>query len=181
LGSSLQDQLLKIGLVDKKQVKKANVEKRIENKQQRNSKTKIVDGAILKARNERAKKADRDRELNRLQEERAKRKSIAAQIKQLIELNRQPKDDDDIPYSFFDGKKIRKIYVSKTTQDQLGAGKLAIVRLAGRYELVPTDIAEKISARDERRVIFCKKFQLDEASTKDDPYADFKVPDDLIW
>lgn len=181
MGGSLQDQLLKLGLVDKKQVKKANVEKRQKHKQQRKNKTKTVDQAILQARNEEAKKANRDRELNRLREEKAQRKSIVAQIKQLIESNRQPKGDDDIPYSFLDRKKIRKIYVSKVVQQQLGDGKLAIVRLDGRYELVTTDIAEKISQRDEKLVIFCNKLQPDERADKNDPYADYEVPDDLIW
>ena len=136
---------------------------------------------MLQAQNEEAKKADRDRELNRLREEKAQRKSIVAQIKQLIESNRQPKGDDDIPYSFLDRKKIRKIYVSKEVQQQLGDGKLAIVRLDGRYELVTTDVAEKISQRDQKRVIFCNKLQPGERAEKDDPYADYKVPDDLIW
>ena len=181
MSGSLQDQLLKLGLVDKKQVKKAKVEKRKEINQQRKKKTELADETISQFQNEQAKKAIRDRELNRLREETAQRKSIAAQIKQLIELNRQPKGDDEIPYSFFDRKKIRKIYVSKAVQQQLGTGKLAIVRLDGRYELVTIDIAEKISKRDEKRVIFCNNPQPGESADKDDPYADYKVPDDLIW
>ncbi len=181
MGGSLQNQLLKLGLIDKKQVKKAKVEKRKEHNQQRKKKTELVNETMSQVQNERTKKTVRDRELNRLREETAQRKSIAAQIKQLIELNRQPKGDDDIPYSFLDRKKVRKIFVSKTVQEQLGAGKLAIVRLDGRYELVTTDVAEKINQRDKKRVIFCNQPGPGESADKNDPYADYEVPDDLIW
>jgi len=59
------------------------------------------------------------------------------------------------------------------------AGTLGIARIEGRYELIPKIIAEKIQQRNEKRVLLFKHEEqiLDE----NDPYAEFQVPDDLIW
>jgi uncharacterized protein YaiL (DUF2058 family) len=65
----------------------------------------------------------------------------------------------------------------------LGKGQIAIVKLGELYELVPTAVAEKIKQRDEGLVVMLSENtsvstdQVDE----DDPYADFKIPDDLMW
>ena len=63
--------------------------------------------------------------------------------------------------------------------DPLSRGQLAIVRLDQGYELVPAKVAEKISQRDPQCVVV-----LNEARTEldeEDPYADFQIPDDLMW
>jgi hypothetical protein len=54
------------------------------------------------------------------------------------------------------------------------------VRLDDSYELVPMVVADKIRQRDESYVIVSQQPQasVDEA---DDPYADYKIPDDLMW
>ena len=60
----------------------------------------------------------------------------------------------------------------------LSAGKLVIVNDNGVFELVPPAIAEKIRARNPSLVI---DLPSDEEPSADDPYADYQVPDDLIW
>ncbi len=179
MSKSLQDQLLKAGLVDEKQAKKAKKDKRKKTKQQHKSATAAVDENKLLAQKAIAKKVKRDRELNLQQEKEAEQKAISAQIKQLIELNRQAKGDSDVSYNFVDNKKIKKIYLSEQMQDQLSRGRLAIVKLDDQYELVPQAVAEKIRLRDEQCVILCNQPQQDE--DEDDPYADYKIPDDLMW
>lgn len=183
MGNSLQDQLLKAGLVNQKQLTKANQEKRRTDKQQRKTKAIPVDQNKLRKQQEVAAKAERDRRLNRQRELETERKAIAAQIKQLIEAHRLPKakgeDDSDVAYNFADKNKIKKIYVSASMKNNLIAGKLAIVKLAGKYELVPTTIAEKIRSRDEKRVILCNDKQASE--DENNAYAEYQVPDDLMW
>lgn len=179
--SSLQDQLLKAGLVDEKKAKKVKKDKRKATKQQHKSKTVAVDETKAAAAQARAEKAERDRRLNEERKADAERKAIAAQIKQLIEMNRQPKGTsgkDEVAYNFTDGKQIKKIYVSEEVQGLLTRGRLAIVKLGEGYELVPSPVAEKISQRDESYVISQAVAQeVDE----DDPYADYQIPDDLMW
>lgn len=177
--SSLQDQLLKAGLVDKKAAKQVSKEKRKTAKVQKKSKQPVIDetkAQILKAREE---KAERDRQLNAQLKAEADKKAISAQIKQLIERNLQSKGGGDVAYNFTDGTKIKKIYVSQSVFDLLSRGRLAIVRLGESYELVPLPVADKIAERDESIVVSVSSTP--DVVDEDDPYADYEIPDDLMW
>jgi uncharacterized protein YaiL (DUF2058 family) len=179
---SLRDQLLKVGLVDEKQIKKASRDKRKQDRQRRKGKTETSNQDTSPPQQlALAKKIERDRALNRQLQAQAERKAVAAQIKQLIETNRLPKDDGDVPFNFADNNKIKRIYISEAVRKQLSQGKLAIVRLGGKYELVPSTIVEKIRIRDEKCVILCNEPQMNGSDNSDDPYADYGVPDDLVW
>jgi uncharacterized protein YaiL (DUF2058 family) len=181
MSNALRDQLLKAGLVNDKQVKKAVKEKRKETLQGRNNPAPLAD-AKLQAQKAQAEKAERDRQLNLQRKEAVEQKAIAAQVRQLIETNRRPKGDGDTPYNFVDGNKVKRIYVSDACRDQIRRGLLAIVKLNGGYELVPSEIAEKIRARDPASVVLCNdpRGVADDAQGED-PYADYTIPDDLIW
>src|SRR5690606_20600738 len=144
---SLQDQLLKAGLVDKKQVKQVNKEKRKQTNVDRRSADAVVDEVTQQAEQARLEKAERDRELNRQRNQEMQNKAIAAQIKQLVDNNRQPKGGD-VEYNFTYGKHVKKIRVKPEIQQQLIRGQLTIVKSAGEYELVPRIIADKIALRD---------------------------------
>jgi uncharacterized protein len=100
-------------------------------------------------------------------------------VRQLIELNRVPRDDGELGYNFQDGKAIRKIFVTEAMHDKLTRGLLAIVRLDDGYEVIPAVVAEKIMLRDASAVVSNATTRLE--SGEDDLYADYKVPDDLMW
>lgn len=179
---SLQEQLLKAGLVKEKQFKKSNNEKRKQVKQQQHSKAGVIDEAKEAAKLALAEKAERDRGLAREQNKAAESKAIAAQIKQMVVLNRQPKNNGEVAYKFVDDKKIKSLYVDQTTIEHLSNGRLAIVKLDDKYEIVPQAAALKIQQRDPSIVIVCNtQTSATAGSNEDDPYADFKVPDDLMW
>lgn len=179
---SLQEQLLKAGLVKEKQLKKSNSEKRKQVRQQQHSKAGVVDETKEAARQTLAEKADRDRALAREQNKAAEAKAFSAQIRQIITMNRQPKNTGDIAYNFVDDKKIKTLHVDRITLEHLSQGRLAIVTLDDRYEIVPQAAALKIQLRDPAVVIVCNEQQkAADGSVEDDPYADFKVPDDLMW
>ena len=127
--STLQDQLLKAGLVNDKQAKKVKKDKRKTDKVQRKSKEVVVDETKAQVAKARAEKVDRDRELNEQRMAEAERKAIAAQVKQLIQMNRQPKGGGDTAYNFTDGKQIKKIFVSDKVRKLLERGRGASVRL----------------------------------------------------
>ncbi len=180
--ASLQDQLLKAGLIDTKKAKKANKEKRKEANVARRSSEEMVDEVKAAAEQARAEKAERDRELNRQRNAEAEQKAIAAQIKQLIERHRQPKGGDQLEYNFTHGKLIKKIRVAPAIQQQLIRGQLAIVALGDGYELVPRVVADKIAQRDETSVIVANvSAQTQAQADEDDPYKDYVIPDDLMW
>ncbi len=180
MGKSLQDQLLKAGLVDSNQVKKAKAEKRKHAKQERNSKAESLDIGKLAIEKQRLEKSERDRQLNRDRSANAQRKEINAQIKCLVEKNREPQDDNGIAYNFEDFNKLRRVYISDSIRKKIISGQLAIIKYKKRYEVVPMEIAQKIADRDATAVI-----KINAKSTlnndENDPYSEYQIPDDLIW
>lgn len=180
MAGSLQDQLLKAGLADTKAAKKIKKDKQKQSKQQRRSKTAVVDETKLKVQQARLEKQQRDNELNERQKAQAEQKAIAAQVKQLIEVNRISRQGGELDYNFTDNKKIKKILVDKTMLDQLSRGRLAIVSLDNKYEVVKSEVAEKIKLRIPERVIVCNELTQTDID-EDDPYADYQIPDDLMW
>jgi uncharacterized protein YaiL (DUF2058 family) len=179
MSNPFQEQFLKAGLVDGNRVKKAKAEKRKQVKQRKPD----TEAAQAKRAAEKAaaQKAERDRRLNEQRREEAAKRELAAQIRQLIQENRQNRDNGDTPYNFVDGKKVRRIHITAKQQKQLTDGALAVVKLEGRYDLVPTEVAEKIKSRNERCVVVLNEPAAREAGEEDDPYAQYKVPDDLMW
>ena len=179
MANSFGDQFLKAGLVSKTQLSKAQKSKSKQEKLKQKQKIEVVDEAAAAARQAAAEKVTRDRELNRRQKEEAERRAVLAQVRQLIELNRVPRNDGEVGYNFQDGMAIRKIFVTDDIHDKLARGLLAIARFDDGYEVIPSVVAEKIMLRDESCIVSNATRQLE--SGEDDPYADYKVPDDLMW
>lgn len=177
--ASLQDQLLKAGLADEKKAKAIRNEKRKQRKQQPKGVVQESQ-AEIRARKAREEKAARDRELNRQRQAEAERKAIAAQIRQLVETNRLDLRRGDTNYQFVHDRKIKKITVEEPMVDQLSRGRLAVVYLDDRYELVAEAVARKIMERDKTAVIVLHDRTSDDTG-EDDPYAGYEIPDDLMW
>ena len=182
MGNPFQDQLLKAGVVTKQQVKKAQSATNKKKKEQRSKKEKVVDEGKLKAQQLAKEKAERDKALNQRKEEQAKQKALSAQIDQLITENLIKRDEAcDIIYNFEHRKKVNRIYLNDDMKQRVIDGKLGIARIEGRYELIPKFIAEKIQQRNDKRVILFENNEDQKLVDEDDPYAEFQVPDDLMW
>lgn len=183
--SSLQDQLLKAGLIDDKKAKKAKQEKRKQKKaakQTGEDLNKETKDAAQKAREE---KIAKDKALNKQRQEAQQKKEINAQIKQLISHHKQKKVDNpnseaNVEYNFTDGKLVKKIIVSPIVQKRLVAGTLAIAKLDAGYELIPRVIADKIMQRDDSFIVLANTKSAEDVD-EDDPYKDYQIPDDLMW
>jgi len=177
--ASLQDQLLKAGIVDSKKAKKIVKEKRKETRSQPKGHAR-VDETREQAKRSLAEKAERDRELNRELQAQNEQKAIQAQVIQLIRMNRIERAGGDIPFQFVDGRKIKKIHVTAQIQAELSRGRIAIARLEGRYELLPAAAARKIMQRDESAILLLNTGSAAVAG-EEDPYAAYQIPDDLMW
>ncbi len=177
---SLQEQLLKSGLVSTAQARSIKADKRKQTQQQRKNGVEVVDEAKELAQKAQAEKIERDRELNQLRQQQDEQKQLAAQIKQMIDLNRLPLDGGDSAYNFTDHNKVKRLYVSETMRDQIAQGRLAIVKYGQQYDVVPAEAAKKIQARDAASVVVFNEPNK-AADAADDPYAAYQVPDDLIW
>ena len=175
---TLQEQMLKAGLVSSKKVAKV----------QRTAKKSRVQAREAREAVEENKKAqvERDKLLSEQQKQAVLSKEYKAQVKQLIEMNRVMPGRGDISFNFTDGSIIKKITVDKLTQTQLINGRLAIARLAtqsngdSEYAIIPAVVAEKIAQRDASSIVLHSALS-QEIQDEDDPYADFKIPDDLMW
>lgn len=178
---SLQDQLLNMGLVSETKAKQARTEKRKTNKKKQKNKVQTVDETKQSLEEKKAMQAEKDRLLNEQRKQEAQQLDLANQVRQLIEPNRLEKaqGDEGVAYHFNDGNKVKTIYVSQDLRDKIIAGKLAIVRLAQDYEVVPNTVAEKVKARDEKAIVVM--FAPEPETDENDPYADYQIPDDLIW
>ncbi|AIQ98545.1 hypothetical protein LG71_00905 [Pluralibacter gergoviae] len=174
---TLQEQMLKAGLVSSKKMAKV----------QRTAKKSRVQAREAREAVEENKKAqaERDRQLSEQQKQAALAKEYKAQVKQLIEMNRIVINRGAIDFNFTDGSVIKKIAVDKQTQTQLIYGRLAIARLLtadgkSDYAIIPAVVAEKITQRDADSIVLHSALS-EEVQDEDDPYADFKIPDDLMW
>jgi len=181
---SLQEQLLKAGLVDKNKARQSAKSKHRQVTAERKAGGRTTKEVGAETNAMRARNAERDRVLNQQQQAQRQLKAIAAQIRQLVELNRVPNEAGDREFNFIFGKKVRKLEVTSALHDQLTRGRLSIVALPEkdytRFHLVPRAVAEKIAERDQSVVIENDAADAQETD-EDDPYAAFKVPDDLMW
>jgi uncharacterized protein YaiL (DUF2058 family) len=73
------------------------------------------------------------------------------------------------------------VYVTPLQHQQLSRGVIALVAQGERYELVPTPVAEKIRQRNADVVLVLNQREPAGAADADDPYADYPIPDDLMW
>lgn len=177
MSKSLAEQLLKAGLGDAKKLKNIKKEQHKE-RVQAGKKGHVVQESTILAEQARQAQIARDRELNLQKKAEADKKALAAQVKQIIEMN-IIQDRGELGFNFTDGTKIKKIYVSDKVHQQLVKGLIAIARLGEQYHLVPIQIAEKLLVRQPDAVVLLN--QQDSQAPEDDPYADFKIPDDLMW
>jgi len=154
MGLSLQDQLLKAGIADKKQAKKANQEKLANRKK---NKGKKETPETNQAQQDQLAQAKRSQELNRQLNQEKERLEKLSQVRQLIETNRLGLDKYEEPYYFKVGKKIKKLYVNEDITEKLSRGELAIVGFDDRFEIVPDKVAQQIADRDQDSLIVLYK------------------------
>ncbi len=180
MAKSFQEQLLKLGLVEKKQVKEAKKEQHQKKKQQSGKKEPVVDENVLLAREAEEKKKARVRELNLEREAKLRKKADDARIRQLVEEHKLARDDKGIPYRFNCQGTIQRVFVAKETADKLSDGRLGIIRLADKFEVIPRNIAEKVRSINDTLFIVLNAPAGNDPDP-DDPYAEYKIPDDLMW
>jgi hypothetical protein len=178
MSKSLQEQLLKAGLGDAKKLKTIKKEKHKE-RVQAGKHGVVVNEATILAEEARRQQQQRDLELNQQKQAELNKKAIHAQVVQLITIN-QISGKGELAFNFTDGTLIKRLYVNSTLQKQLTDGQVAIARLADGYALVPAAVAEKISQREPEAIVL-RHTQSAQTQAEDDPYADYQIPDDLMW
>lgn len=183
MAASLKDQLLKAGIVDEKKAKQATQQKK---KQAKKAKQARKSGVAVddndqqdRLEKERLAKQERDKALNKQRDEERAQKARLAEVRQLVERHSVALSESaEVAYNFVHDTKVKRIYVTEQQQKELVRGQLAIAIMEESYRLVPDKAAERIEMRLPELVI---RITPEEEPDEDDPYAAYKIPDDLMW
>lgn len=181
MAKSLQEQLLGAGLISDAKAKSIKSDKRKQTKVQRKNKAQVADNTKQSLEQAKAEQAEKDRLLNQQKQQQAEKKALMAQIKQLLESGKVEQDKDGEAYNFTDEDKIKRIYLNAEKREQLANGRLAIIKLNNCYELATAEIANKIRERDASCVVLLNERKTENEPGVNDPYADYQIPDDLMW
>lgn len=179
---SLRDQLLKAGLTDKQSVKTVAKQKQKQAKKPNKGRAAVPDIA-KQVEQARIEKENKDKALNRQRQLAVEQKAQQSQIKQLVQSSKIDRSDGEVAYNFSIDGKIKSLHVTAEQHKQLVRNQVGIVSLIkDQFELVPSIVAEKIRLRDPSFVVTANESEEPkDALEQDDPYADYQIPDDLIW
>jgi uncharacterized protein YaiL (DUF2058 family) len=177
MAKSLQDQLRQAGIANQKQVVSARKAKNTKEKMQRKG-HEVVDETAELVKQRDAEKLARDRALNEQIHKTAQDKAVQAQIKELIELNAIT-ERRDIEFRFDHDGTIKTLLLDNEVRQALIKGALAIVGKNDDLSIVPAKVARKIAERDQSWQVLLNTRTEDAA--EEDEYADYAVPDDLMW
>lgn len=181
MGNSLFDQLKSSGLVDDKKAKSARkIQYKNKKKKGKKGQEKVLSDAATSANKAKAEKKVRDRLLNLEQKNVADKRAAVAQIKQLIGSHRVDRGNADIAFNFVDAGVVKQVYISTRIQKSLIDGSVAIAKIDGNYELIPKSVANKIIERDKAIIILLNSSH-ENVVDESDPYANYEIPDDLMW
>jgi hypothetical protein len=179
MGNSLQEQLLKAGLVTERQARDTRQTQRKDRKA-----GKPRDDADQRAAaKRRQEQAERDRALNDKKEAERRERELRVQIRDMVLAASLNQDNAEVAYNVLHGSKVRRIYVTPEQRDGLVAGTLAVATARGRHHVIPAAVGEKIAAIMPGYFVHsAPAADAGEADGgDDDPYARYKVPDDLMW
>jgi len=180
--ASLQEQLMNSGLVNKQKAKQAQTEKRRQAKQKKKKGTVVVSD-LQKAVQEKTE-LQRQKDLADNQETQ-QQLAIRAAHGKLIQMIAQHCEKDyqgELDYHFTYENKVKRIAVTPSIQQGLIKGAFAICVLNDEFYLINKEAAEKLRAIDES-VLVALHDQTEHSieNDEDDPYAEFAIPDDLMW
>ena len=110
---------------------------------------------------------------------------MVANIIQMIKQYQIKEIDGEIGYQFIDESKIKKIYVNQQAYNAIVSGSLVVAKIITpqptQYALIPQALAERIEAKMTGYIIGLQQQQHDQTTDEEDPYADYVIPDDLMW
>lgn len=184
MAKSLQEQLLQSGVAKPKQAKKARREKaQSEKAARREGKTPAEQAELAQqVAAAQAEKRARDHQLNTEQKAKREARELEHSVAQIISRNRVASaagGEDSMAYSYTIAGKIHRIEVSDGQRQDLATGRLAVVRHRDTSALVPRGVAQRLMEKVPEQVWLVSGDE--EAADADDPYAEYQVPDDLMW
>jgi len=179
MGKSLADQLLKAGLTNKHKAAKAR--KAVNhNKKLKDRGTIGETDAERHAREAAEAKTMRDKELNAAREAERLEKEKTAQGRDIIAHAQQTVDEGEQSFHYTHGTTVKTLLLSSAQHRHLSRGLLAVALLDNKAALIPAAAAEKVKQRSEELILAWHQGE-DDTPDENDPYADYQIPDDLMW
>jgi len=164
---SLQEQLLKSGLIDedrlnnaKKQTKKPAKKKRKPLAKQKPRATTPTKPAVV--------------------EDPKKQKELRAEVKKLLRSYKLNDKNGEIAYNYTINNQIKRFYLNEKQQKELIDGKLAIANWNEISYLIPMSSVKELHTLYPKIDIYINEVEKN-AVDKDDPYAAYEIPDDIKW
>lgn len=174
----LQDQLIKAGLAKKSKVAA------VAREQLKQAKAGAGPSEIARdAERARAEKVERDRALEAERKAQARAAELRAQARQIIRDKQLPRSGEG-EYRFDADGAIRTLLVDDDQRRKLASGAVVIVRFGDGYTLLPRPAGLQVRERDADCIVLDHGLTTDttsDASDDDAYYAQFQVPDDLMW
>ena len=182
--ASLQDQLLKAGLTTKQKARQANADSRKKNKQKRSGvkhDASLQEQVKLDLAKAKAEKLAKDSALNDAKNQELATKENSLRIKQILHHHQITGVNGDSEYNYTFHGKIKKLSLDSITHKALVNGRLALCGLEENTYIVTSETAAKVAELD-CNIILVQNDKVEcEATDEDDPYADYQIPDDLMW
>ena len=181
MAGSLQDQLKKSGLVSKKKSQKLDAEKRKKVKAQ-NKGQKIDNEISEKVKQAELQKKQADQKRNQQQQQQVKQNEEKARIKQIVDQAKIKDYVGDTAFNFQFNNKVKTLYLNKDNYDGLVAGSIGLCQIDNVIFILPNSTVSKINEINPDYVVLHQdKLNSTTETVDDDPYADYEIPDDLMW
>ena len=128
---------------------------------------------------------ERDRALAATHKAERQATELRAQARQIIQDKKVPGLGES-EYRFTADGAVRSVLVNDDQRKKLASGALLIVRSGEQYALLPRAAGDKVRERDAGAIVLDHGAGADTAratpTSEDDAYyAQFQVPDDLVW
>ncbi|MCG6201327.1 DUF2058 domain-containing protein [Psychromonas antarctica] len=179
--ASLQEQLMKSGLINKQKAQQAQTEKRRNAKQKKKKGTVEVSDVQVIINSQKEIQKQQDLEKNRQTQAELDARAAHAKLIQMIAQHCEKNYQGEIDYHFTYANKVKRIAINAKTQYSLINGMLAICVLNDAFYLINKEAVAKLTEIDPSVLVALhEKVELSDIE-EDDPYAEFAIPDDLIW
>lgn len=179
--ASLQEQLLKAGLADEKNAKKIRKEKKKTNKAVRKGQAQADTQLQDSIKAQKAEQIRLDNERNRKIQAEIELKSEHGKVKQMIQQLHIRDVEGEVKFNYVLANKVKSLLVNQATYNALTKGQIGLCSLDEKAYIMPSVAIDKIRQVDEAYVLVLNEATAIEEGDADDPYADFQIPDDLMW
>ena len=181
MAGSLQDQLKNSGLVSKKKSQQLDAEKRKKIKAQ-NKGQKIDNEISEKVKQAELQKKHDDQKRNQQQQLQVKQNEEKACINQIVDQAKIKDYDGDTAFNFQFNNKVKTLYLNKENYDALVAGSIGLCQIDNAIFILPNSTVNKINKINPIYVVLHQEnLNTMPERAPDDPYADYDIPDDLMW